>query len=189
MEFQIVDTATVTEPVTLAEAKAYMQIDADYASDDSQITLALITARKRLESYLNIGLIKRTVKLYWNGFDIELPLSPSGMITSVKKGADTVTDYSVLDLPAKRIAVNTVSGSGNWFYTSSYVEFTPTYLVNNDVYVCEYETGYDVLPSDLKQAILSECGYLYSLRGMPITDLISPNASMIAGSYSRNLIL
>ena len=193
MDIQIVDTQTVTEPITLAEAKAYLQIDADYASNDNDINTCLISARKRLEAYLNIGLVQRTVTVYWGGHELELPLSPTVSITNVKKGSDTLTtnDYSVLDLPAKRIMVNSASGlNGDWFYSiNGSVEFTPTSQDNNTVYTCEYVTGYDTLPGDLKQAILAECSYLYKLRGEPVTDLISPNALMLASSYSRNLVL
>lgn len=193
MDVQIVDNESVTEPITLDEAKAYLQIDADYASNDDEINLALITARKRLEAYLNIGLVERAITVYWGGHELELPLSPTVSITSVKKGSDDLTtnDYSVLDLPAKRISVNSVCGmNGNWFYSlNGYVEFTPIHEVNNTVYICEYVTGYETLPSDLKQAILAETSYLYLLRGSPVTDLVSPNASLLANSYSRNLIL
>ena len=193
MDVQIVDNEDVTEPITLAEAKAYLQIDADYASNDADINLAMITARKRLEAYLNIGLVQRAITVYWGGYELELPLSPTTSITSVKKGTTDLTtdDYSVLDLPAKRISINGVYGAnGNWFYSlNGYVEFTPTHNTHQEVYICEYVTGYETLPSDLKQAILAEVSYLYKLRGEPITDLISPNASLLANSYSRNLTL
>lgn len=193
MDVQIVDNETVTEPITLAEAKAYLQIDADYASNDGDINLSITTARKRLEAYLNIGLVQRTITVYWGGHELELPLSPTSSITSVKKGDTDLTadDYSVLDLPAKRIRINEVCGMvGNWFYSKfGYAEFTPIHTENHAVYICEYITGYETLPSDLKQAILSEVSYLYKLRGEPITDLVSPNASLLANSYSRNLTI
>jgi len=64
---QIVDTETVVEPVTLAEVKSFSRIDADYASDDNDLSMAMITARKRIEAYLNIGLVKREVTVYWDG--------------------------------------------------------------------------------------------------------------------------
>lgn len=193
MDIQIVDNETVTEPITLSEAKAYLQIDADYATDDNAVTIALITARKRLEAYINIGLVRREVIVFWDGRPIELPLSPTGDITEVKSGDDVILSdaYTVIPMPAKRIAINAASClSGNWWYSlNGYVEFTPTQGQTQAVYQCKYETGYEVLPADLKQAILAETNYIFNLKGSPVTDLISPNAAMLANSYSRNLVL
>lgn len=193
MDVQLVDNETVTEPVDLVEAKYYLQIDQDYASDDETIQTLITTARQRLEQYLNIGFARREVKVYWGGHELELPLSPTGDLVSVKKGADAVTadDYSVIPLPAKRIAINEVNGcAGNWFYSlNGYVEFTPTHSVNTTVYECTYQTGYEVLPKALKQALLAELSHLFNLRGYPVTDLVSPNAAMLASGYSRNLVL
>lgn len=194
MDIQLVDNATVTEPISLTEAKAYLQIDADYASDDNQIMIALTTARKRLESYLNIGLVRREVIVYWNGKPIELPLSPTGDILEVKKNDEILlpANYTLIKMPANRIAINEAySYAGQWFYSiDGYVEYTPTsQSMCTDVYVCRYETGYEELKNDLKQAILAEASHLYNLRGLPITDVVSPNAAILASSYSRNLTI
>lgn len=193
MDVQLVDNETVTEPISLEEAKAYLQIDADYSTTDDDVTLALTAARQRLEQYLNIGLARREVKVYWDGRQIELPLSPNGDIVSVKNGDDTLatTDYTVVNLPAKRVSVNSATcWNGSWFYSlSGYVEFTPSNTPNNTVYECTYQTGYETLPTALKQAILAETTYLFNLKGSPVTDVISPNAAMLANGYSRNLIL
>lgn len=193
MDVQIVDLEIVTEPITINEAKAYLQIDADYASNDNDIALTLSTARKRLEAFLNIGLVNRKITVFWGGYELELPLSPNGDILTVKKGSTQLNenDYSVLNLPAKRISINSIGGlSGNWFYSlSGQVEFTALSQANTDVFSCEYNTGFTDLPADLKQAILAETAHLYKLRGEPVVDIISPNASLLANSYSRNLII
>lgn len=195
MDLQIVDNADVVEPVTLAEAKSYMQIDADYSANDADITMSITSARKRLEAFLNIGLVKREITVFWGGNEIELPLSPTGEITSVLRGGTALStdDYYVIKMPANRIGINSACGlSGEWFYSlSGYVEFTPINVANTDVYSCVYQTGYESLDNkpDLKQAIMAECAHLYKLRGLPVSDVIGPNAAILASSYSRNLIL
>ena len=194
MDIQIVDNETVTEPISIAEAKSYLQIDQDYAADDGDIAIALTSARQRLESYLNIGLAKRSLTVYWNGTAIELPRSPTGDITEVKKNDELLVadDYHILPMPAKRICVNNAySYPGEWFYSmDGYVEYTPSFTGQcNDVYSVKYQTGYETLPTDLKQAILAETHHIFNLRGFPVSDVISPNAALLASNYSRNLIL
>lgn len=194
--YQLIDDAEVTEPISLSEAKAYMMIDADYASDDADISLLISTARERLEQYLNVGLAEREVTLQWQGNPIELPLSPNGAITSLKDkdNVDVPADkYTASAYRDKTIWINNQSSSGiEWFYSidNSYVTPFIGYVIDiNTIYTLVYSTGYDVLPKALKQAILSEVDYLYKLRGMPVTDLVSPNAKLLAHGYSKNLVL
>lgn len=194
--YQLIDDAEVTEPISLSEAKAYMMIDADYASDDADISLLISTARERLEQYLNVGLAEREVTLQWPGNPIELPLSPNGAITSLKDkdNVDVPADkYTASAYRDKTIWVNNQSSSGiEWFYAidNSYVTPFSGYVSDvNTIYTLVYSTGYDVLPKALKQAILAEVDYLYKLRGMPVTDLVSPNAKLLAHGYSKNLVL
>ena len=195
---QIVDTETVVEPVTLAEVKSFSRIDADYASDDNDLSMAMITARKRIEAYLNIGLVKREVTVYWDGSVLELPLSPNGDIVSIYKNDDldplTTDDYHIDTYPAKKISINDICGGNieNVFYAidGSYVDFSLSVSSpNGDVYKVKYQTGYETLPNDLKFALLNEIDVLYKLRGEPITDDINPNTVRMVNHYSRNLIL
>ena len=195
---QIVDVESVTEPVTLGEVKSFSRIDADYASDDNDLAMAMITARKRIEAYLNIGLVQRDVTVYWDGSVLELPLSPNGDIVSIHKNNDadplTTDDYHIDTYPAKTISINGVCGGNieNVFYAidGSYVDFSMSGArPNGDVYKCIYQTGYETLPNDLKFALLNEIDALYKLRGEPITDEINPNTVRMVSHYSRNLIL
>lgn len=189
----------LAEPISLAEAKAYIQIDAGYSGNDDVIQTAISTARIRLEQYLNVGLINRNVEVQWNGREISLPLYPNGAIQSIKINEETAplepSLYTVSRGRSKKILINSKAcfGTGNWFYSSlnDYVEFTPTQseIIDNDIYTCIYNTGYEVLPLGLKQAILAETSYIFNLHGSPVTDLISPNSKLLANGYSHNLIL
>lgn len=197
MEFQLIDNETVTEPVTLAEVKAYSQIDADYSADDDTLTVLITTARIRLEQYLNIGLANRDVTVQWGGGLLNLPLSPNGDIVSVKDkdSADVETDkYTVSAFQNKKIFINNIAGSNyNYWYSTLYnrVEITPFPHCNDitTIYTVVYSTGYETLPLALKQALLAEIDHLVKLRGMPITDAIGKNTMLLAKGYSRNLIL
>ena len=195
MSYQLEDIETVTEPVTLAEVKSFSRIDSSYSADDAQLLMSITLARKRIEAYLNIGLAKREVTVYWNGHPLQLPLSPTGIVTELTKNGDILTgdDFEIDTYPAKTITIKDV-GCG-WFNNPFYsINGTVTFdLVNpehnKDVYKCTYETGYNVLPNDLKFALLSETDVLYKLRGEPVVDLINPNTVKMVAHYSRNLIL
>lgn len=195
MSFQIIDNETVIEPVTLPEAKAYMQVDADYASDDATINLALTSARIRLEQWLNVGLVQRDVKVIWDGRPLALPLIPIGDVSGVTKNAETEpmlpADYTVSGYP-KSISINSLT-CGNfsyWYSITGNVEITQIgNPLSTDYYTVTYQAGYDILPGLLKQALLAEADYIFKLRGLPPTDIISPNAVQLASGYSNNLIL
>jgi len=197
MSFDIVDYGIVTdEPITLAEAKAYSQIDADYASDDDQIGIAISTARERLEQYLNIGLVNRDVTIEWSGCNLKLPLTPNISIVSVsdKDGVMDSDKYKVSEGRNKYISINSISSSGyNYFYSTTF-ENVEISSVNGSgyasIYTVIYNTGYlDSIPTALKQSLLAETDYIIKLRGLPPTDVISPNAALLSAGYSKNLTI
>lgn len=193
MQFQLIDNEEVTEPITLAEVKAYSQIDADYSSDDAILNILISTARVRLEQYLNIGLAKRAVTLQWGGYPIDLPLSPNYDVVSLKDkdGEDVPTDdYHISEYEAKKIWVNSKINGVEYFYNiNGSVSAWLSQPCNSSIYTLVYNTGYETLPAILKQALLAETDYLIKMRGMPVTDIISRNAASLASGYSRNLIL
>jgi len=201
MTYDLIDEEVVTEPVTLAEAKAYLQTDADYATTDDVIELAISTARIRLEQYLNVGLVNRDVKLQWNGRLIKLPLYPNGDIEGILLNDETdpldPDLYTSSRGREKELVINSkicYGGSGSWFYSiiGQYAEFTPSQAyesIDTDLYTVTYNTGYDTLPLGLKQSLLAEMSYIFNLHGAPVTDLISPNAKSLSHGYSHNLVL
>lgn len=195
---RIVDDQDVTEPVRLDEVKAYCRIDADYTSDDATLNMLMVSARQRLESYLNVGFASREVTVYWDGCELKLPLVPNGDVVEVKQGAEVVASdkYTVSTTPFKTIYINSraFGGGFNYFYSlDGSVEITAN--GNNQVlldgYSVKYNTGYEdgKLPMVLKQALLSEIDYLFKLAGLPATDSISPNAAMLGNSYNNNYVL
>jgi hypothetical protein len=76
--------AYATEPVTLAEAKAYMQVEGT-AYDDS-ITAFIVAARQNVEQYTNISLVPKSLRVVLrtlNFQDFSLPYFYPDEITSV----------------------------------------------------------------------------------------------------------
>lgn len=198
MKFSVVDYGIVSpadEPITLAEAKAFMRIDADYASDDDQIQIAISTARERLELHLNVGLVNRDIQIEWNGSALELPFTPNFEVLEVsdKDGVLDADKYTIQGISSKRIYVGQKTGDYNYFYSmnNSHVEITSLSGFDcSETYTVKYNTGYkDNLPNALKQSIFAECDYLYKLQGSPVTDIVSPNAALLSAPYSKNLIL
>jgi len=195
--YQLIDEAEVTEPVSLAEVKAYCRIDADYTSEDTDLEITMTAARVRLEQYLNIGLANRDVTMQWSGCPVNLPLSPNFTIISLQdKDSQPVStdDYHITKYQAKRIGINSMSflDGYNWFYNIDggvQVWDIDGSVQDESFYTLVYNTGYEDLPKALKQALLAEIDYLYKLRGMPVSDVVSPNAVLLANGYSRNLIL
>ena len=196
--YQIIDDATdITEPVTLAEQKAYSRIDADYASEDNDLMGLMIGARCIIEGWLNVGLANRDVKVEWNGIPLQLPLSPNFAVASVTEGETTlpIDEYTVSTQQNKTIYVNALgSGGMEWFYAidNSYVTpWTWSVSESDTVYTVTYNTGYEPaqLPKALKQAIMAQVDWMYKNRGEPNASSVCPQAVLLASSYSRNLVL
>jgi len=197
MSYQIIDSPDITEPITLAEQKAYSRIDADYSSEDSDLSGLISAARAVIEGWLNVGLANRDVQVQWNGYPLQLPLSPNGAVGSVSDGTDTLptTDYTVSAWQNKTIWINSESAKNvEWFYAQDNSYVTPWYEHVNStctIYTVTYNTGYtsENLPKALKQAIMAQVDWMYKNRGEPNASSVCPQAVLIASSYSRNLVL
>lgn len=197
MSYQIIDSPDITEPITLAEQKAYSRIDADYSSEDSDLSGLISAARAVIEGWLNVGLANRDVQVQWNGYPLQLPLSPNVSVGSVLSGADTLptTDYTVSAWQNKTIWINSESAKNvEWFYAQDNSYVTPWYEHVNStgtIYTVTYNTGYtsENLPKALKQAIMAQVDWMYKNRGEPNASSVCPQAVLLASSYSRNLVL
>lgn len=199
MSYQIIDSPDITEPITLAEQKAYSRIDADYSSEDSDLSGLISAARAVIEGWLNVGLANRDVQVQWNGYPLQLPLSPNVSVATVMSDTVTLlsTDYTVSAWQNKTIAINSVGSTGiEWFYAqdNSYVTHWTWYIDNvttGTVYTVTYNTGYtsELLPKALKQAIMAQVDWMYKNRGEPNASSVCPQAVLLASSYSRNLVL
>lgn len=169
---------TVTEPVTLVEAKAYMRIDADYTQDDVLIQMMITSSREALEKFTGISFVEKLFEIeltadydsYW--LSDEIPFGPVQSITIVKDKNGVVQ-------------TNEIEG---YAFPSIYLNDRQVVFVN---YVAGYATG--LLPKALKLAILKQVATDYENRenyviGESVNEL-SNAAENLAFKYSRNLFL
>lgn len=162
------------EPVTLAEAKEYCRIDNDYTGEDDLINDLIKAARRAIEKYANISLVKKRIKVFSDtNKTLWLPYSPVIEIESVKDVNDNDIPYD----GAIKFKVK-INRSGEYFVT--------------------YTTGFTPLPTDLKLAVLKQVLTDYDNRE---NFTVSNNSTVRAGTnlansaknlaypYSRNLLL
>jgi hypothetical protein len=75
---RVTESGTPTEPVTLAELKAYMKVD--YFDEDTIITAMGVSARQDIERLTQVKLVPATVSMYMTTTKCgeELPCSSVG---------------------------------------------------------------------------------------------------------------
>lgn len=195
MEFQVkVLEDIVTEPVTLAEVKAWSQIDADYTSEDTILQLMIASAREKLEGYLNVYFGVKTIEVQFSGPVFRLPYGPTGTILSFfNVGTDPYADiaYHLHGMTFKTLVIGG-SDNSNYFYPQTNGYPLPWYNYEGhyvNTYNIIYTTGYNILPKLLKEALLIQIDYDLKTRGMPDVSSLSPVAIQRAFRFSQNLPL
>ena len=146
IDYTLTDTAPVTEPVTLAEAKLYCRVT--NSVDDNQISLMIKQAREAVEVGTGLSLIPKTAVVWFTNFDgnFNLPYGPVNSFTSlIDENGDTVlaANYSLV---------------GGKFPLLQF----PIWRNLKATYTC----GYATIPNDLKIAILDQVSYDYENRGL-----------------------
>ena len=155
------DSGEPTEPVTLEEAKNFCKIDVD--DDDTLITSLITAARRMCEDYTNIGFINREVTAVINNGNggSYLPYGPIGEILSI-------TDNDGAELEAD------IQG----------VQWKQVVSPRLERMTVVYSGGYEVLPNDLKTALLNVIMWLYDNRSQGTTEM-GPIAPMILNPVKR----
>ena len=91
IDYTLTDTAPVTEPVTLAEAKLYCRVT--NSVDDNQISLMIKQAREAVEVGTGLSLIPKTAVVWFTNWDghFNLPYGPMNSFTSlIDQNGDTI---------------------------------------------------------------------------------------------------
>jgi uncharacterized phiE125 gp8 family phage protein len=160
MTYKVV-TAVATEPVTLAEAKLHLRVD---ASDDDDLIGALITAaREFAEHYTGRALAEQTLEMALDEFPcvdyIDLDAPPVASVTSIKY---TDTDGVEQTFSSASYSLDTYGTSRQ--VTLAYgVEWPDTREEPRAVRI-RYVTGYATAPKAVKSALLLLIGHLYENR-------------------------
>lgn len=96
----IVLVAPTAEPVTLAEAKEQLRIEASFTEDDDYITALISVARDRCESYCNQYFTEQGIQILYSGsITTVVPLPYPGL---------TVTSVTYTDSDGAQQTVNAI---------------------------------------------------------------------------------
>jgi hypothetical protein len=144
-----VSEGSVTEPVSLDEAKAWCQID--FTDHDSLLTSMINGARKSIEGLLNLHLVAKAVTL-----DVTTNRCNEAVTLPYCKG---MTSVNVDELDDHDQPTTLVSG------TDYYVRGNTLRLPTEGRYAISYTTVPGTTPEDLKEAIKMEVAERYSARG------------------------
>jgi len=148
---------SATEPITVAEAKAYAKITDTV--EDTEIAKMITAAREAIELVTQLCLVPSTVTAVLDNSRgcIELPLGPyvSDFMLSAKDGT-AITDYTLILERFKQLESP----------TTNYLK--ATYKAG---YSAKGDAGYPVMPEDLLNAIKDQFVFLYGNRGDNASDM------------------
>jgi uncharacterized phiE125 gp8 family phage protein len=155
---------SITEPVTLAEVKAWLIIDMVNTDDDALLTLLITQVRQAIEKKTKLSLVKRTIIVTADlTREFKLPHGPIRSIDEVlfRKGtnSDGTPDYETLTT----IDYITDGEDFKVINTNRCGRHKITYITGFGV---DAEIDYDnPIEEDLKLGILQEIAYRYEHRG------------------------
>jgi len=92
-------TAAAADPVSLAELKEHMRIDASNSDDDNLLTALITVATKYAQSFTRRQLVTATYDMFLDRFfaQIIIPLPPTQGITTVKYTDDQGAQQTLAD--------------------------------------------------------------------------------------------
>lgn len=175
-------TAPGTEPVTLAEAKLHLRVDADLTADDTLITMLIGAARRYAEMYCNRSLITQRWRLVIDSFPgpsmIGVPfgipytlpghaiLLERGRVQSVDGITYTAMDGNEATMPITDWVAETASPIAR--VTPRFGKIWPIPLPQIGAVKVDFTAGYGdtaaAIPEGIKHWILLRTGTLYENR-------------------------
>lgn len=148
-------TDAANDPVTVDEAKEWLNIDVDFTADDTLISNMITACMEMLERESGYNFFAKTCRATFSsvGKSVQLPYPPVTSITSVKYLKD---DFTTETLTAGEI----------YQLVNGLLEFNTNNLLNYPIEVV-YVSGYTAsnIPEQLKQALKRSISYNYEHRG------------------------
>lgn len=148
--------APAIEPVTLAETKLYLRVDA--SSEDDLINGLIASARVHAEEYLRISLITQQWKLAYNDAPPECARLPRGPVQSVDDVSTITRDGTVTAFSPALYYLNAAKDT---------LVFDSTPLAHRVEIL--YTTGYGSIaasvPEPIRNGMLAHIAALYDFRG------------------------
>lgn len=177
------------EPVTLAETKEFLIVDAGVHPDDALISLLITAARLMLEKYTNLSFAPKTLKCITDKSYLDIPYGPITAVTNVVNQDDeeiTADDYTLKGLDFKYIYLG--AASSRYFYPLGGNAPIINRIAANASYTITYTAGFTELPEALKSAVKEQVNHMYNNRGEGGNKL-SYSAKILADPFSRNPLL
>jgi uncharacterized phiE125 gp8 family phage protein len=154
-----------TLPVSLAEMKLWLKLDADDTTEDALLNSLILAATKECEGYTGLSFITRTrtIKLTsFRGRDLILPYGPVTALTSITYTDEDGNEDTLID--AGDYTLDSASGLAKVRITDSW-PYTNDILNNATVtYVAGYADAAAV-PEVIKLAIKKRVAFHYEKRG------------------------
>lgn len=161
--------APTAEPVTLAEAKAWVQ--QDHAADDALISGLITAGRSLIEQQTGLVFLPATYRLVADQFPcwtLRLPRYPLRSVSSIEY-IDSAGDLQTLDSSSYLVDTDSTPG----LIEPAYGEAWPTARYQARAVRITFEAGYSLasdVPEPLKQAIKMLVALGYAQRGdLPVT--------------------
>lgn len=161
-------TPPATLPITLAQARNQLRLEANEASpDDLKITALIGAAVKIVESKIKQTLITTVLDLYIDGFNNPLRILP-GPVQSVTSVKYLDKDGNLTTLTTDKYRVS--AGKIGWIEP---VDSFPTAKSCKDSVVIRYSAGYSSVPDNINAAILLLVDHLYNNSSATTSDNLS----------------
>jgi uncharacterized phiE125 gp8 family phage protein len=146
----VMTAAPAAEPISLAEAKAHLRID---ANDEDALLGSLITAaRMVVERTLSLALITESWSLYLDGWPrsgtIVLPIQPVQVVTAVRVYDPDDTSSTV---NSETYSIDVLSEPARLVLSAGAVQLSPARLLN--AFEVAFTAGYGDEASDVPQPI------------------------------------
>lgn len=162
-----------TEPVTVDEFKNYARID--YDTDDDLIETLIIAARRQVEALTGLGLGVRTLlhTMVLDGKNAkEFPIRPLIEVTAITYQSCRLSDVE-----------NILADTDEWYL--DVIGETTSLFGDKGTYVVTFTAGLEVIPEDLKTAVMAQAFALYENRGGD--GKLTHTAKELCKSYRTNV--
>lgn len=197
-EVKVVST-TGSEPITAAQAKAYLKQEYGViASEDVIIERQITAARQLCEAYIDSSIVEKTIRTTFFDFQewdyysdgsvvLELPRGPVKSLTSVKKQVPGVSD-------------ETLTLNGNYYKlgqdwprvkVSVAATITTSAAYDTDGYLVEYVAGMTSVDAPLVEGMLKTIADMYVNRGNETVEgsvaQLTYDAKMLWNPYRQTI--
>jgi len=178
----VLTSGPAVEPVTLAEAKAHMRVDA--AAEDTLIASLLVTSRLHVESALGLALITQSWSYFLDawppGAQLPLPLRPVQSIAAVRLYA---ADSSFTTLAPETYLLDGAGAPARLIRNGALAWTKPGRAANGIeiAFTAGYGAAASAVPAPIRQAILLLIAHWHEHRepiavgapGTPVPSMVS----------------